>query len=488
MVFGLVTLCAFVSGFALHWRTYANPTETEVVRGYGAPLRSAELADIRVPAADAMLRWLNERFVWVIGSRLIDAQSGDTMAGVSEADAIRIAGRVVLTPYPPLRSGERELGEGPTTELVRSYDHFYWLGKPPLPAYRVTFRSPRRVDVYVSQATGTVTAVIGWRAKLTDLLGEKVHFLKVGALRTITTPRFVIMGALATVILTGAISGLVYGVPLLFRRLSGVQRWASRLRSFHNIAGALVGLVIVMWGTTSYLMLWYPSMDPAPDEVTRVNGGVARAAVYRVSPGAAVAAVPRPVFALRTARLLDRPVYVAIHEDGAATLIDGQSGSVISPVSDSTVRAIVHRYLGRPAPIRQITSVTGYDEYWHAMRDGRGYSFDGNPRPLPVYRVDLADGGEPSPIYIRADRGDVVGRVDAGYRAFRWLGSGIHDLDFPVLFGRRPRLWNIAILAPVLIGIFASATGVWLGMSYAVRTLSATLESSSWRKKPNTSL
>jgi hypothetical protein len=334
------------------------------------------------------------------------------------------------------------------------------------------------MDVYVAQGSGAITAVMGWREKLTDLLGEKVHYLKMGRLRTVTTPRFVIMGALATVVLTGAISGLLYGLPLLVRRLSGAQRWPPRLRTLHNFAGALIGLFIVMWGTSSYLMLWYPSMDPRADERAPVNGGpiAGVAAAYRVSPGAAITAARLPVFALRVTRLLDRPMYVAIHEDGGATLIDGQSGAVLSPIRDSLVRAIVDRYLARPARIQRITYLTRYDEYYHATHDGRGYSFDGNPRPLPVYRVDLEPGSQPSPLYIRADRGEVVGRVDAGYRAFRWLGSGI---NFPVLFGRRPRLWSIAIVVPVLIGIFASGTGVWLGMSYAARRILTTPERSS---------
>lgn len=79
------------------------------------------------------------------------------------------------------------------------------------------------------------------------------------------------------------------------------------------------------------------------------------------------------------------------------------------------------------------------------------------------------DGREPSPLYVRADRGEVIGRVWADYRAFRWLGSGVHDLDFPVLFQRRPRLWSWAIQLPVVIGLLASASGLWLGISYVAR-------------------
>jgi hypothetical protein len=66
--------------------------------------------------ADATLRRLNDHLVWASESRLIDAQTGDTIAAVSEQDAIAIARRVVLPP-----------ADSPTVKLIRSYDHFYWL-------------------------------------------------------------------------------------------------------------------------------------------------------------------------------------------------------------------------------------------------------------------------------------------------------------------------------------------------------------------------
>ena len=463
--FGLATFFALASGLALHWHTYSFPTEAEVLRGYGGPLVATELGETTVPAGRvATLHHLNQRLVWEVepvsggAPRLFDARTGDSIATIADSEAARVAARAV--------AGDSAAAQ---TLLIHGYDNFYVQGKPPLPAYRVSFHRPRRVDVYVAMSTGSVTAVIGWREKLTDLFGEKIHYLKIGALRTVTTPRFVIMGAFATAVLTGAIAGLLYGVPLLLRRLSGAQRWGPLLRSLHNVAGAIVGLFIVMWGTTSYLMLWYPTMDPNADERARV-AGPHLGGQFQLTPRAAIAATRAPVFALRATQLLDRPVYAAIHGDGSATLIDARSGVTLSPVGDSLLRAIVDRYLGTPARIRRITQLRGYDEYYHASHDDRGYSFDGNPRPLPVYRVDLEDGDEPSPLYVRADRGDVVGRVDADYRWFRWLGSGIHDLNFPVLFQRRPRLWSWVILSPVLIGLLASAIGLWLGATYAARS------------------
>lgn len=479
ILFGIAAFIAFLSGLALHWHTYVFPTEREVVQAYGAPLSPTEISrswtiPVRTargePLVKARMRHVGDRLVWegelAAGgpAELIDARTGERVDSISAAEATRLAGSVL----------GREGAEG-RAELIREYDHFYYLRSPPLPVYRVAFHEPRRVDVYIDRASGNVSAVVGWRERITEVFGEKLHYLKIGSLRTQTTPRFAIMGVLATAVLTSAVSGLLYGLPLLIRRLAQPNSPRPVLRTIHNLAGAVVGAFVVMWGASSYLMLWYPTMDPSPSELAPLAGGALAAQEFKLSPRTAVstaaAATGSEVFALEARHLLDRPVYAAIHVDGSATLIDGRTGAVLSPISDSLVRVLVGRYVGADSAINRLTFLTRYDEYYHATHDDRGYSFDGYLRPLPVYRIDLRDGDEPSPLYIRADRGQLVGRVGTDYRAFRWLGSAVHDLNFPPLFTRRPRLWNLAILVPALCGLLASSSGVWLGGTYVARAL-----------------
>jgi PepSY-associated TM region len=476
---GIAAFVAFMSGLALHWHTYVFPTEREVVQSYGAPLSPAEIdgnwkVPLRTPQGEpigeATLRHLNDRLVWELepaaggATELIDVRTGERVDSITKTEATRLAARVL----------GREDAEG-HAELIRDYDHFYYLRSPPLPVYRVAFHEPRRADVYIDHSNGNVTAVVGWRERVTEVLGEKLHYLKIGSLRTKTTPRFVVMAVFTTAVLTSAISGLLYGVPLLIRRLSQPHAPRPVLRTIHNLAGVVVGVFIVMWGTSSYLMLWYPTMDPSQSELARLAGNPLVADEFRLSPRAAlstaIAATHSAVFALQARRLLERPVYTAIHADGTANLIDGRSGALLSPVSDSLVRAIVGRYVGSVSAIHRVTYLNSYDEYYHATHDDRGYSFDGYLRPLPVYRVDLRDGNEPSPLYIRSDRGQLISRVGADYRAFRWLGSAVHNLNFPALFARRPGLWSAAIVLPALCGLLASASGVWLGATYVAHAL-----------------
>jgi hypothetical protein len=196
-----------------------------------------------------------------------------------------------------------------------------------------------------------------------------------------------------------------------------------------------------------------------------------------VSPESALSIVSTrvdtPVVALQARRLLTRPVYDARHIDGRSTVVDGLTGAILSPLSDSLVRAVVRTYVGAGATVQSIAYADHYDAYY--------YDLHGRLRPLPVYRVDLADPRDlPSPLYIDALRGELVGRVNRDYRAFRWYGSAIHTMDFPLLFFHQT-LWHVVLIGLALLGTLLSASGLWLGFLYLGRALPA---AASLRSRP----
>jgi hypothetical protein len=480
---GVAAFGVLFSGIFLHWYVFIKPTDEDLLRAYGAPLLGSELPPgIRLPSAgpggvpirSASLRHLADRLVWELDlangvSTLVDAGTGVRRGPISPLDASQLAASVV--------------GANPQDgkeELLNEYDAVYYEGDPPLPAFRVSFRRPRRVDVYLDAATGNVMAVVGWRERITLILGAELHYLKFGPLRLTkyTTLRFVIMGALATAVLASGISGLFYGVPLLLqKRLKWIQgRFLHRstlVRAAHHCLGVLAGVFIVGWGLSSYMMLWRPSMDPSPAETAQVEGGFVDPDAYRIRVPEALAMASAgghaSVYALRAQRLAGRPVFEAYQAGGLSTLVDGVTGRVLSPISDSLVRVIVAHYLGASAVIRRVTYLDHHDAYYRGNPYGRGYSFDGHRLPLPVYRVDLVTTALPSPLYIDVFRGHLTARVDGSFRVFRWLGSAIHNFDFPALL-ERPRLWDLVVVIPALLGVLLSGSGLWLGFSHVIRT------------------
>ena len=89
----------------------------------------------------------------------------------------------------------------------------------------------------------------------------------------------------------------------------------------------------------------------------------------------------------------------------------------------------------------------GYDAYYYDR--GRELS-------LPVLRVRFAD-PQRTWLYLDPRRGAIVRKEERLSRVNRWLYHGLHSLDFPFLYYRRP-LWDIVVIALSLGGLILSAT------------------------------
>ena len=67
--------------------------------------------------------------------------------------------------------------------------------------------------------------------------------------------------------------------------------------------------------------------------------------------------------------------------------------------------------------------------------------------------------------------------LDGEARASRWIRTGLHDLDFPVL--RERPVWDIVVLL-LLAGVTTGAVaGAWLGL----KRLAWDLKALSWRSR-----
>ena len=97
------------------------------------------------------------------------------------------------------------------------------------------------------------------------------------------------------------------------------------------------------------------------------------------------------------------------------------------------------------------------DAYYYPNYDG--------PAPLPVWRARVkgpgARGRRPDP-----DRRPVRLALDGAARASRWIRTGLHDLDFPGL--RERPVWDLVVIL-LLAGVTGGAiTGAWLGLKRLV--------------------
>jgi hypothetical protein len=75
---------------------------------------------------------------------------------------------------------------------------------------------------------------------------------------------------------------------------------------------------------------------------------------------------------------------------------------------------------------------------------------------LPVLRVKYAD-PQHTWLYVDPKRGAIARKEERLTRVNRWLYHGLHSLDFPFLYYKRP-LWDVVVIVLSLGGLVLSAT------------------------------
>jgi hypothetical protein len=97
--------------------------------------------------------------------------------------------------------------------------------------------------------------------------------------------------------------------------------------------------------------------------------------------------------------------------------------------------------------VRDALWLTEYDAYYYDRT---------RALPLPVLRVRYDD-PQRTWLYLDPRRGSIVRKEERLSRVNRWLYHGLHSLDFPILYSRRP-LWDIVVIGLSLGGLVVSAT------------------------------
>ena len=96
--------------------------------------------------------------------------------------------------------------------------------------------------------------------------------------------------------------------------------------------------------------------------------------------------------------------------------------------------------------------------YWMTEYDAYYYSRS-RQLNLPVLRVRFSD-PQRTWLYLDPKRGAIVLKEERLSRLNRWLYHGLHSLDFPFLYYRRP-LWDLVVIVLSVGGIGLSVTTMW---------------------------
>lgn len=458
VVVGIVMTLWCLSGFVMMYQGFPNLSEEDRVAGLpaldldGCCALDRLLFDDGSAAADFRVEMLGDRPVLRIqsGPGIYDLRTGEAVGELTEADA-----RAAVA---ALRASRGQSTEPASVRVMDRIDqwtlqHFRRWG----PFWRVDYAVPAGTSFYVSQRTGEVVQETTLKTRTLAWLGAIPHWLYPTILRQ-NGPlwsQVVVWASIIGIFLT--VTGLVIG----FARLKGRSgRWFPyrRVWLWHHAAGVFFGVLTLTWTFSGLLTMdpWGAFTSSPPVGQAEIGGSPTWGEAKALLAAAPAIARSGDLRQLRTAPIAGEPYLVATAADGAEARF-AANGSPAPLTADGLQTAL--RGQGGALARAFVSLQEAEDAYY--------YGHKSRP-PLPVLRAALADPAS-TVVYFSPTTGDVITMIDDVSRQSRWLESGLHSFDFPVLRWRPA--WDVLVVL-LLAGVTAvCATGTWLAIQRVRRDL-----------------
>jgi hypothetical protein len=453
VAFCLLFAMWFASGIVMHFVPY--PTLTAAARFAGlAPLNIAGLAHGPAEAVAA------NRITAATRVRLLQRTDGPVYV-VSAGSAVKA---LRATDLADASVGSRQLALAVATDYARRrqlavanaqvvalarYDQWTLSGAYDAhrPLYRIALNDSAGTELYVSSATGEVVLETTERQRLWNYVGSVAHWIYPTALRSHPAAWGRLLWWLSLLALIGATAGAAVGVirvdVVRGRPHSPYRGW----QAWHHWLGLCCLLFVWSWIFSGWLSmddgLLFSSGRAARSEQTAISGApdwkaLSPDALRRISPQAreiewfafAGRIYRREQYGPASQRLVRTDQRAAIPER-----------SFLDP---EEIDAVANRL----APACQPATAVGSDD---------DYAAASIIQNAPVFR--LACGADW--FDIDASNGALLQKLDPSGRAYRWLFTGLHTLDLPVLT-HRPLLRTAFIVSLCVVGLIFSLTGVVL--------------------------
>jgi hypothetical protein len=440
---GLLFIAWFASGIVM---IYVRMPEVSASDTHAARAR-LDFSAARVAPAAAMRRlpdrptglqlaMLDGRPVYRATSRrgiaTIFADTGEPLSPLTMDQAVTAARAFLRRPNGTFRYDTRLIDPDQWTLQIRSL----------LPLHRILAGDDADTVVYISDRTGEVEMQTTARERRWAYAGPVMHWLYFTPLRRHAgawAQTIIWLSILGCVM---CVSGLAWGIAVARRSpYGGIMRW-------HHYAGLIFGATTCTWIFSGLLSMdpwdWHPSTAPTVEQRDAVAGGPLRVdaiTVDRLRGAVDTLASTADVKAIDVVQF-QHEIFLAAPDRLVPVLSPHQRG--LAEFDDRRLTAAAAAALPG-VPIAEASRLSAYDSYYYD-RD--------NALPLPVLRVRFAD-PQRTWLYLDPRRGAIVRREARLSRVNRWLYHGLHSLDFPFLYARRP-LWDVVMIA-LSVGGLASA-------------------------------
>jgi len=369
------------------------------------------------------------------------ADTGELLGEVTRTDALSVAARFMHAPATPARY----LGE------LDEADQWTISERGQAPFHKIAIDDAARTELYVSGQSGEVVMKTTRGTRALAWVSAIPHWLYLAPLRLKSRLWARVVEWASGLAAVTAFLGLVLGLLQMRVRYASWMRW-------HYVTGVVFGVFALTWAMSGFLSMspfrWFDAGSGGGRAIPQtLSGGALDLSLFPpIDPSAWAAALGgRAAKVIELRRIQGEPYFVVRTDDGAPTLVHAAPVAVRREAF--SIESLVER-IGDGYPDARVLDgqlLSRYDAYYYS-RDGE--------RPLPVVRVRFGD-ADGTWVYVDGT-GQLVARFTRRQRIERWLYHGLHSLDFPFWYDRRP-LWDVVMIALLLGGLALSGIGVVIG-------------------------
>jgi hypothetical protein len=457
---GLLMTLWCLSGFVMMYQSFPALSNEQRLKG----LQALDLNDCcslgsfaphdDTPLGDFRIEMLLGKPVLRTGGRdapILQLATGEALTPLTEAE--------ILTVATQFGSGN---GIGDTPSALGIVDIDQWTlesARRNAPAWHIAFDDPAATEIYINGTSGEVFQFTNRRQRVLSWFGAIPHWTYPTILRQngpLWTQVVIWSSILGTFL---AATGLYVGISRLRR-----DRLNNRLASpytgwwyWHHITGLVFGVLVLTW-VFSGLMTMNPwgalSGSGGGDYRAQITGTARWGELKQFLRALDGNSQPLDIDSLAQGSARIRQITPAVFDNELFLLAQHAEGSQLrldrnaqpAPLAVADISAAI---AGLGMPVQGSGLLYQEDNYYYGHK---------REVTLPVYRA-IVDDEEQTRLYISPETGAVRTLGSTG-RWSRWLRTGLHDLDFPVL--RLRPIWDIAVIFLLLGATLVSMTGTWM--------------------------
>lgn len=411
------------------------------------------------------------RFAGPSGWTRVYADTGELGHALTSSEALAVAHR-----FAP-----GQIGIARYDVRLTAPDQWTLQSRPFFPLHRVHLGDRADTVLYVSGPTAQPVMMTTRSGRRLAYVGAVLHWLYFTPLRSNVGLWADVVIWLSVFGCVLCLSGLIWGLWRL--SWSGFYRLRARysrspydgLMRWHHYAGLAFGVFTFTWVFSGALSMepwsWHPGTAPTGQQRQAMTGGLFRLGPLTAERLRAAHDVIGEAFVPAELEVLQFRGEPHVWARDASLPLRGAEGLPTTLASLSTQpldqrlvslerleaggfaqfdASRIEEAAGVAMPgatVVESTWLRAYDDYYYDRS---------RQRRLPVLRVKYDDANA-TWLYFDPFRGAIARKEQRLTRVNRWLYHGLHSLDFPWLYARRP-LWDIVVVLLSLGGIAVSVT------------------------------